>query len=103
LHRPGADPVALGSRGGIASGETRREQGKSVRDRLREKVELEFEAVWAAFEDGMKAEETRDRVMAVVSLLAEAYGKPPLAIVGDPEAPVRFELVSAFAQEGDAA
>ena len=89
-------------RGGIASGEARREQGKSVRARLREKVEENVELVWAAFRDGLEAvdeegnADSRGRVAAASALLAEAYGKPAVALVGDPDQPVSFILASAF-------
>ena len=64
--------------GGIA----RREQAKSVRDRLRDRVEREFERVWAAYSDGLEAVDSdgsrdfRARSLTASQLLAEAYGKP---------------------------
>jgi hypothetical protein len=36
IHRPGADPVELGRRGGIASGRVRRERAWRVRQRVEE-------------------------------------------------------------------
>lgn len=74
----------------------RREQGKSVRDRLRDKVEADFEKLWRAFESGLASDDERTRIAAAVAVLAEAYGRPPQAIVGDPDEPVTFRLVSAF-------
>ena len=84
VHSPSAtfDPVATGRQGGKRSGEIRREQAKSVRDRLRDKVEANAETVWAAFFDGLTATnpdgspDFRARFHAASSLLAEAYGKP---------------------------
>ena len=93
------DIVEQGRRGGLASGVKRREQAKSVRDRLREKVEADFETIWSAFEIGLESDDERNRLAAAVAVLAEAYGRPPQAIIGDPDAPVRFELVSAFSRE----
>lgn len=106
LHSPTrkVDPVELGRRGGLESGETRREQAKSVRDRLRERVEEQVELVWSAFLDGLQATtedgaaDVRTRVGAAQALLAEAYGRPPQAIVGDPEKPVAFVLDSLLAR-----
>jgi hypothetical protein len=95
---PGRDPAELGRRGGVRSGEARREQGKSVRERLREKVEREVELVWQAFEAGLTSEDERVRVAAASALLAEAYGRPAQAIVGDPERPVSFVLDSLLAR-----
>jgi hypothetical protein len=96
----GTDPVAAGRLGGIRSGQVRREQGKSVRDRLREKVEEEFDQVWSAFQAGLSAEDERTRFSAAVAVLAEAYGRPQQAIVGDVDKPVRFVIQSAFADDG---
>jgi hypothetical protein len=96
-ERP-ADPAALGRNGGLASGEARRELGKTVRERLREKVEENVEKVWSAFEVALGSEDERTRVVAAVAVLAEAYGRPPQAIVGDPERPVAFVLDSLLAR-----
>jgi hypothetical protein len=85
-------------RAGIASGQARRELGKSVRERLREEVETKFEKVWAAFEAGLDDEDTRTRVAAATALLSEAYGRPPQAIIGDPDQPVAFVLDSLLAR-----
>ena len=84
VHSPSTtfDPVETGRQGGKRSGEVRRDQAKSVRDRLRDKVEANAETVWAAFFDGLTATTTdgspdfRARFHAASSLLAEAYGKP---------------------------
>lgn len=88
----------LGRRGGIASGEVRRDQAKSVRDRLREKIEEQFELVWDAFESGLLSEDQRARVTAAVAALDQAYGRPPQSIVGDDEQPVTFVLASLLHQ-----
>lgn len=88
------DPAELGRRGGLASGEVRREQSKSIRDRLREKVEEQFELVWSAFEAGLLSDDERARVIAAVQVLDQAYGKTPQAIIGDPDQPVTFVLDS---------
>ncbi len=73
---PGRDPAENGRKGGIRSGEVRREQGKSVRDRLREQVEEHFELIWSAFESGLLSDDERAKIAAAVSVLAEAYGRP---------------------------
>lgn len=104
VHRPGTgqDLVELGRAGGRASVEVRREQAKSVRDRLRERVEDRFEDVWSAFEDGLVAlsdgePDARTRLAAATALLSEAYGKPAVAITGDADRPLSFIVQSAFA------
>ena len=84
VHDPSAtfDPVTTGRQGGRRSGEVRREQAKSVRDRLRDKVEANADTVWAVYFDGLTATspdgspDFRARFHAASSLLAEAYGKP---------------------------
>lgn len=98
IHRPGVDPVELGRAGGIRSGEVRREQAKSVRDRLREKVEEQFDTIWQAFEAGLLSDDDRARVAAAVAAIDQAYGRPPQAIVGDPDQPVAFVLDSLLAR-----
>jgi hypothetical protein len=88
-----ATPAERGRKGGLASGEVRREQGKSVRDRLREKVEEPFELVWSAFEAGLLSEDERARVAAAVAALDQAYGRPPVSIEGGDQ-PVAIVLGS---------
>lgn len=93
----GADMAALGGKGGLASGETRREQAKSIRQRLAERLEENVDLVWAAFEDGLRSDDERVRIVAATSVLAEAFGKPAVTLVGEEERPVAFQIVSAFA------
>ena len=69
-----------------------------MRERLREKVEENVEKVWAAFEVGLESNDERTRIGAAVAVLAEAYGRPPQAIIGDPERPVAFVLDSLLAR-----
>lgn len=101
MHSPSlaVDPAELGRRGGLASGEVRREQAKSVRDRLREKVEEEFQTIAEAFDAGLSSEDERVRVLTAQALLAEAYGKPAVAIVGDEERPIVFATLLGRAAE----
>lgn len=96
MHSPakGLDPSAMGRLGAERSIETRREQAKSVRDRLREQVEANADRIWDAFSTGLDSEDERTRIGAAQAALAEAYGRPAQAIVGDPDKPVSFELVS---------
>lgn len=100
MHSPTrkVDPVEMGRRGGKRSGEIRLEQGRSVRDRIREKVEAEAERIWLAFDAGLRSDDERVRVGTAQAALAEAYGRPAQAIVGDPDKPVSFELISAFSR-----
>jgi hypothetical protein len=95
--------VERGRKGGIASGESRRALSTSARERLRRLAD-EDEQLWAklraAYCDGLDAvladgsPDVRTRVMTAGAFLAEAYGKPAQAIVGDPEQPVTFVLAS---------
>src|SRR5215211_7201147 len=79
---PGFDPAELGRRGGIRSGEARRELAKHARQRLREEVEHEHELIWQGYREALEAThpdgspDFRTRVMARDALLAQAYGKP---------------------------
>lgn len=82
--------------------EVRREQGKSVRDRLREKVEEDAELLWDAFEDGLTAvlpngaPDGRTRFAAAQAVLAEAYGRPPqavgVAVAGPGGGPIEIDV-----------
>jgi hypothetical protein len=51
-HRPGANMAELGRRGGQASVKAREKTEQHARDRLRRKVDRNFDRVWAAFEAG---------------------------------------------------
>jgi hypothetical protein len=90
MHSPTRQVSAaeLGRKGGLASGEVRREQAKSVRDRLREKVEAEADEVWRVYRDAFDAKsgdgdaDHRARLASVEGLLAQAYGRPPMSIEG---------------------
>jgi hypothetical protein len=95
-HSPtrGVDMAALGRSAGLASGEARRELGKTVRERLREKVEENVDRIWSAFESGLTSDDERTQIVAATAVLAEAYGRPPQSIVGDPDRPVAFVLDS---------
>jgi hypothetical protein len=93
-------PVERGQKGGLVSAQVRREQAKSVRDRLRDKVEAEAELIWRVYREAFDAAvgdgdpDHRARLASVEGVLAQAYGRPPQAIVGDGEQPVTFVLAS---------
>jgi hypothetical protein len=55
MHSPAraVSAAELGRKGGLASGEVRREQGRSVRERLRKKVEAEADEVWRVYRQAM--------------------------------------------------
>jgi hypothetical protein len=71
----------------------------------------EDEQLWAklkaAYWDGLEAvladgsPDVRTRVMTAGAFLAEAYGKPVQAIVGDAEQPVTFVLASLLQRARD--
>jgi hypothetical protein len=98
-------PAERGRKGGLASGQVRAALANTARERLR-KLADEDEVFWerlkAAYKDGLDAVDSdgnpdfRARVMTAGAFLAEAYGKPPQAIVGDEEKPLTFVLESAF-------
>jgi hypothetical protein len=93
-------PAERGQKGGLASGEVRREQARSVRDRLRERVEAEAEEIWRVYREAFDAAvgdgdpDHRARLASVEGVLAQAYGRPPQSIVGDSDEPVTFVLAS---------
>jgi hypothetical protein len=100
MHSPArvASPQELGRRGGLASGEVRREQGRSVRDRLRERVEAEADEVWRVYRQAMDAAaddgdpDHRARLASVEGVLAQAYGRPAATIVGEDDRPLSFRV-----------
>jgi hypothetical protein len=102
VHSPTSSlsPAKRGQKGGLVSGQVRREQAKSVRDRLRDKVEAEAEEIWRVYRDAFDAAgsdgdpDHRARLASVEGVLAQAYGRPPQSIVGDGEQPVTFVLAS---------
>jgi hypothetical protein len=80
------------------------------RERLRRLADEDqefWERLKAAYKDGLDAVDPdgnpdfRARVMTAGAFLAEAYGKPPQALIGDGEKPLRFVLESAFARGSD--
>jgi hypothetical protein len=82
----------------------------TARERLRRLADEDqefWERLKAAYKDGLDAVDAdgnpdfRARVMTAGAFLAEAYGRPPQAIVGDDEKPLRFVLESAFARGSD--
>ena len=89
-------------RGGLRSGEVRREQAKSVRERLKEKVEANVELVWQAYHDGLTATtpdgtpDYRARFNAADAVLNQTHGKPAQSLVID-EAPRTIVFRTAFA------
>jgi hypothetical protein len=108
-HSPtrGLEMAELGRAGGLASVEARRELGKTVRERLRDRVEAEADKIWRVYRDAFDAEggdgdpDHRARLASVEGVLAQAYGRRPQAIVGDDGQPLKFVLESAFARGSD--
>jgi hypothetical protein len=101
MHSGKVDPRELGRKGGIASMAARQERAKHVRERLPSRVEQRFEEVAGALFDALGSDDERLRVRAATALLAEAYGNPAPAIVGEVDKPVTFLLESAFKQPDD--
>jgi hypothetical protein len=99
--------VELGRAAGLASGEARRELGKTVRERLRDKVEAQADEIWRVYRDAFDAAggdgdpDHRARLASVEGVLAQAYGRPPQAIIGEDGQPLKFVLESAFARRRD--
>jgi len=94
-HSPtrAVDMAELGSRGGKRSVEARREQAKSLRQRIAEKLEADADEIYDAFRNAWREGDWH----AAVAAFNQAFGSPPVAIVGDEERPVSFQVVSAFA------
>jgi len=88
----------VGRAGGIASAEVRLRRAKHVRERLQQKVERHFEDVWAVFERALKSENEAVQLKVAMGLLAEAYGNPATALIGDSDKPLTFVLESSFAK-----
>ena len=88
----------VGRAGGIASAEARLHRAKHVRERLQQKVERHFEDVWAVFERALKSENEAVQLKAAMGLLAEAYGNPATALIGDSDKPLTFVLESSFSK-----
>ena len=93
-----ATPAERGRRGGLVSGEVRREQAKSVRDRLRERLEAEADEIWRVYRDAFDATDGdgdvdhRARLASVEGVLAQAYGRPATTIVGEDDRPLSFRV-----------
>jgi len=79
----------------------------SARERLRRIADEDadmWEKLRAAYRDGLNATnpdgspDYRTRVAAAGAFLAEAYGRPAQAIIGDVDKPLQFILQSAFGE-----
>jgi hypothetical protein len=101
MHNGKVNPRELGSLGGRASAVARQERAKHVRERLQLQVEKRFDEVAGALFDALSSEDERLRVRAATALLAESYGNPATAIIGDSDKPVTFILETAFKQPDD--
>jgi hypothetical protein len=96
VHSGRVDMREVGRAGGIASAEARLHRAKHVRERLQQRVEAHFEEVWAVFERALKSESEAVQLKAAMGLLAEAYGNPATALIGDSDKPLTFVLESSF-------
>jgi hypothetical protein len=101
VHSGRLDMRELGRAGGLASAEVRLQRAKHVRERLQQRVERHFEQVWDVFERALVSEDERVQLRAAMGLLAEAYGNPGTALIGDADKPVRFVIESAFAKAAE--
>jgi hypothetical protein len=98
VHSGRLDMREIGRAGGIASAEVRLRRAKHVRERLQQRVEAHFDDVWAVFERALKSENEAVQLKAAMGLLAEAYGNPATALIGDSDKPLTFVLESSFAR-----
>jgi hypothetical protein len=98
VHSGRLDMRKLGHLGGMASAEVRRERARHVRERLQQRVERHFDDVWAVFERALKSESEAVQLKAAMGLLAEAYGNPATALIGQDNKPVKFVIESSFAE-----
>jgi hypothetical protein len=102
VHSGRLDMKELGRAGGLASVEVRKQRAKHVRERLQQRVERHFEDVWAVFERALKSESEAVQLKAAMGLLAEAYGNPATALIGQDDKPVKFVIESSFEKDGEA-
>jgi hypothetical protein len=103
VHSGRVDMREVGRLGGLASAEVRLERARHVRERLQQRVERHFEDVWAVFMRALNSDNEQVQLKAAMGLLAEAYGNPGTALIGDADKPVTFVLESAFAKAAEAA
>ena len=101
VHSGRVDMREVGRLGGIASAEVRLKRAKHVRERLQMRVEAHFEDVWQVFVRALKSENEQVQLKAAMGLLAEAYGNPHTALIGDSDKPVTFVLESSFARAAE--
>jgi hypothetical protein len=84
-------------RGALASAAKRRELAMSARERLARKLDEHFEELVQAAVNQAIGGEWR----AFVSLFEAAHGRPPQAIVGDADKPLKVVVASTFASQGE--
>jgi hypothetical protein len=101
VHSGRVNMREVGRLGGLASAEVRLERAKHVRERLQQRVERNFEEVWQVFVRALKSDDERVQLRAAMGLLAEAYGNPGTALVGDSDKPIKFVIESAFAKAAE--
>lgn len=95
--RPPSLVAEVARRAGQRSAEVRREQAKSIRQRMVEKVESDFERLWASLTAGLDEEDARLRRESAEAAFNHALGRPAVRVEGDVERPVSFVVRSAFA------
>ena len=96
-HSPAVEQTALAEQkreAGIASGEARRELGKTVRQRFAERLEADADEIYDTFRSAWREGDWR----AADAAISQALGRPPQAIVGDDTQPVKFILGSLLQQ-----
>ncbi len=79
-------------RAGIASGEARRELGKTIRERIAERLQEDADEIYDTFQKAWQDGDWR----AADAAINQALGRPPQAITGDEEQPLQIVLRSAF-------
>ena len=83
MHSSAGRAVELGRKGGLASIAARMEREEHARQRMRRRVAKDFDAIYGRLSRGARCRRSARRVRAATAMLAEAYGAPATAIVGD--------------------
>jgi hypothetical protein len=99
-HRPGSNMAELGRLGGKASVKAKQDKERHARDRLRRRVDRDFDKVYSAFMAGLESPDPSVRFRAASQLLSQAYGSPAAAAVEE-AGPAVFILESAFPKESE--
>jgi hypothetical protein len=105
-HELTPEERARGARkGGLAKAERQRELAKTFRERLAEEMNRRAEEIVTSLLDRLanEVEKTslQELTAAFIRLADQAFGKPPQAVIGESNTPVRIVVQSAFPEPDD--